>query len=74
MKLSDFVIKNGVLEKYTGNEKEVTVPDGVKWIGWSAFRNCVQIEKVVLPFGVTRIGESIRGMRSPFFHKYSRKP
>ena len=29
----DFVINNGVLEKYTGKGKDVVIPDGVTGIG-----------------------------------------
>ena len=35
--MSDFVIKNGVLIKYTGDEPEVVVPDGITEIKNEAF-------------------------------------
>lgn len=35
---SDFVIKNGVLEKYTGKGGDVVIPNGVTNIGKYAFR------------------------------------
>ena len=35
--LNDFEIEDGVLEKYTGQDAEVVVPDGVTVIGESAF-------------------------------------
>ena len=34
---NDFVIENGILIKYKGFEKDVTIPDGVTSIGDSAF-------------------------------------
>ncbi len=52
-----FVIDgNGVLTKYTGTAKEVTVPDGVTAIGRSAFEDCKDITSVRLPSGVESIG------------------
>lgn len=33
---SDFTIKDGVLEKYTGPGGNVTIPDSITSIGWSA--------------------------------------
>lgn len=35
--MSNFVVKNGVLVKYNGNEENVTIPDGVTEIGTGAF-------------------------------------
>lgn len=37
---SDFVIEDGVLVEYCGNDEEVYIPYGVKEIGNSAFREC----------------------------------
>ena len=46
--MSDFIIENGVLTKYTGSSENVVVPDDVKSIGESAFyRSC--IKKITLP-------------------------
>jgi LysM repeat protein len=59
---SDFVIENGVLKKYTGSEKVVIIPDGVKEIGGGEFlaNNGLNynsnITKVVIPDSVTTIG------------------
>ncbi len=33
----DFVIKDDLLVKYTGNSKNVVIPDGIKKIGECAF-------------------------------------
>ncbi len=46
--MSDFIIENGVLTKYTGNSEYVIVPEDVKSIGECAFyRSC--IKKITLP-------------------------
>ena len=39
----DFVIENGVLIKYNGPGGDVTIPEGVKEIGWSAFKDCKKL-------------------------------
>ena len=39
----DFVIENGVLTKYNGPGGDVTIPEGVKEIGWSAFKDCKKL-------------------------------
>lgn len=50
-----FDIVDNVLIKYHGNEVFVTVPDGVKVIGESAFEDNLVLEEVRLPEGVDRI-------------------
>ncbi|MDE7298123.1 MAG: leucine-rich repeat protein [Lachnospiraceae bacterium] len=56
---SNFIInKDGILIKYKGKDKIVTVPDGVTRIGAWAFDQNRRIEKVVLPDTVTSIGKS----------------
>lgn len=52
-----FDIQNKVLVKYTGEEKNVVIPDGVKSIGDGAFLANDTIETVVIPDGVKKIGE-----------------
>ncbi len=53
---SDFTIKNGVLTKYKGKEKTVSVPNKtVTAIGASAFEGNTVVEKVILPNSVTQI-------------------
>ncbi len=62
--ISDFVIKNGVLTKYTGPGGDVVIPDGVVKIGddyenpWSNGRYIgnTSIASVTLPESVTTIG------------------
>lgn len=56
-----YLTSDGVLLKYTGNTKELTVPSGVKKIGCHVFsyycRTNQPIEKITLPEGLTEIGE-----------------
>ena len=47
-----FKIKNGVLQKYCGNDSEVVIPDGVKVIGYRAFSCALDLEKIIIPEGV----------------------
>ena len=37
IRMHDFVIENGELPVYTGNERRVVIPDGVTSIGKNAF-------------------------------------
>lgn len=63
--MSDFVIQNGVLEKYTGVGEEVVIPKGITKIGKLAFNKCTSVTKVVIPPGVKIIGEcAFRGCRN----------
>ena len=50
-----FVIEDGVLTKYTGNEKDVVIPEGVSEIGFMAFERCTLLESVIIPKGVRTI-------------------
>lgn len=50
---SDFVIKNGVLKKYTGPGGDVIVPDSVTSIGMDAFMNNKSIASIQLPAHVS---------------------
>jgi len=59
--MSDFVIKDGVLVKYSGDGGDVTVPDGVTEIGDSVFRFNGKLRTVTLPKSVTVIGERAFG-------------
>ncbi len=54
----NFIINEyGVLEKYIGRDKIVTVPDTVKQIGAEAFKNCTDIVQINLPEGISEIGQ-----------------
>lgn len=57
MENDNFIIRDGVLEKYVGNESSVTIPAGVTKIGDNAFRECADITEVIFPDSVTEIGE-----------------
>ena len=52
----DFIIRNGVLEKYTGSGEDVVIPEGVIIIGGDVFRTPYAVLKsVVIPEGVIEI-------------------
>lgn len=53
--MSDFVIENGVLTKYTGPGGDVVVPEGVHTIGDRAFHDCRTMNTVSLPAGLKEI-------------------
>lgn len=50
-----FEIKNKVLIKYKGNEKIVTIPDGVEIINEYAFHGCASIHTLIIPSSVKEI-------------------
>jgi len=56
--MDNMVINENVLERYTGDEKEVSVPFGVTTIGYHAFHNCNELHTVILPETVTAINYS----------------
>ncbi len=53
---SNFQINGNVLVKYTGNESQVAIPNGVKEIGTNAFTKNTNIRAVYFPESVTTIG------------------
>lgn len=66
------ITDDGVLTKYCGKEKRVTVPEGVRRIGREAFAGSCLVECVILPEGVTEISDcaflgcrSLREIRIP---------
>ena len=62
---SDFLIKDGVLKRYLGEEEKVIIPDGVKKIGYRAFcpknndedfwKGNGNVKTVIIPEGVIEI-------------------
>ena len=52
---SDFEIKDGVLVKYHGKDKDVVIPDGVETIGEYAVSGRIGLTSVVIPDSVTKI-------------------
>lgn len=54
----DFVIINDILLLYRGSNTEVTIPEGIRIIGFGAFQYCDFIKNVDIPFGVREIGLS----------------
>lgn len=53
----DFVIKDGVLIKYNGNDEIVVIPDNVLVIGKDAFADCTNISSVFIPNSVISISD-----------------
>lgn len=57
-KQSDFTVRAGKLEKYTGEATEIVIPDSVKEICPGVFKDCVWLTKVVIPDSVVSIEKS----------------
>ena len=55
--MSDFIIENGILTKYTGAGGDVVIPDGVEEVGDWVFAWCDTLTTVTIPASVTVIGE-----------------
>ena len=55
---SDFIIENGVLNKYVGPGGDVVIPDGVCAIGVRAFMGCETVTSIFLPDSVKIIGDA----------------
>ena len=63
--MEDFIIRKGVLVKYTGHDHNVVIPEGVTEIGAFAFSRCEPLESVLIPGSVTVIGEdAFQGCKS----------
>ena len=54
-RMDDFVMENGVLLEYRGEQTEVVIPAEVQRIGSQAFWGCPRVTRVVMGDGVTAI-------------------
>ncbi len=54
---SSFVVDGATLRRYTGQERRVSIPEGVVAIGPRAFMGCTSVERVLVPDSVRIIGE-----------------
>ena len=55
---NDFVIKNGVLERYKGSEANVKIPDNITSIGYGAFSLAQGfLKEIIIPSSVKSIGK-----------------
>ena len=54
--INDFVIENGVLLEYNGNDTEVIIPDGVKEIAGCVFSGCTFVENIIINKSTKTIG------------------
>ena len=52
---NDFIIKGGVLERYTGTEENVVIPDDVEEIGEAAFSG-TRVKSVIVEGNIRKIG------------------
>ena len=54
----DFEINSNTLVKYSGTEKDITVPDGITFVADRAFAGC-DVVSVVFPCSVKEIGKEV---------------
>lgn len=55
--MSDFVIKYGVLKKYSGQGSHIAIPAGVTEIGNNVFKGHSELQSVVIPDGVIKLDD-----------------
>ncbi len=58
----DFVIMGGVLSKYLGTEKNITIPESVTSIGENAFAEAYHVETIIIPDNVKNIANKLFGV------------
>lgn len=58
MNKDNFIIDDGVLIKYTGNDTIVSIPEDVTLIERSAFSECENLKTIKIPNTITRIDDS----------------
>ena len=63
MKFGDFIISKGVLKKYLGKSKEVSIPDNVITINFESFEGCSTIEKLIIHNNVKEIKGALFGYK-----------
>lgn len=52
----DYIVVNGVLIRYKGEQSNVVIPNNVKEIGFEAFAFSEDLKEIVIPKTVTKIG------------------
>ena len=52
---TEFLILQGILERYSGNSRDLSLPGGIEVIGSKAFMGCYNLVNVAIPEGVTAI-------------------
>lgn len=66
----NFIIKDGILEKYQGNESVVIIPDRVRAIKDKAFYCNHSIEKIYIPNSVKEIEDAMDKYKGAFSECY----
>ena len=55
MEFMGFTFNNGTLEKYEGNNSQITIPKLVKKVNLGVFKDCQKIESITFPKGIQSI-------------------
>ena len=55
-----FKVKDGILLKYNGKCRKISIPEEITVIGEDDFSYCDSIETVIIPSSVTSIGACIQ--------------
>ena len=54
--INDFMVKDGYLWKYNGNDTNIEIPDGVTSIASDTFADCDDITRLIIPDSVSSLG------------------